>query len=227
MTTHSRLVVVASIVVLGWTSPALGQVFDLQDSGDDPYSRGYFSVLGGRLLDDPESAVFGVEFGERVTGIFDAFLNFTFAKDVMTPRMRLHLQEASAAWTEATGTPWEFTGRDRGLSVTYGGKLLLPRESPVRAYFGLGAGGMWLRRRIVEQSLGEITRDFSRQYGATDGNVGVGGTYSLKPLAEAIVGVSAGVNRLYVDVSVRRRRTFRTEERIDYTQFAAAAGFRF
>jgi hypothetical protein len=84
-----------------------------------------------------------------------------------------------------------------------------------------------LRRRIAEDTLGEITREYSRQYGATDGIVGVGGTYALKPLGDVMVGASAGVGRFHADVSFHRIRAFRTSERLDYKQVNLALGVRF
>jgi hypothetical protein len=223
-----RLAVLATLLATLWAMPAHAQVFDLDDDGEDElYSRGYLSVNFGRTIEDPQDVVVGAEFGERIVDWVDAYLNFSWVRDITTSEQQLRLQEASAAWTLATNRPWLFTGQDQGLTLTYGAKALFPRGSPVRAFAGVGAGGLWIRREITEATLGEITREYSRTYGETDQNVGIGGSYALKPLVEFSVGVSAGAGRLYADVSYKRRRAFRTETRIDFDQFTGSVGVRF
>ena len=227
MKIHYRLALLVTLLTLAYAAPARAQIFDLGDPEDVPYSRGYISVAGGATVKEPREAVAAVEFGERINDLFEAYLNFTYARDIMLPRMRQHLDNASAAWTQATGTPYSFTGRDQGLTLTYGGRFLFPTGSPVRVYAGAGFGGIWIRRSITEATIGDVTRDFGRVYGETDGNVGVGGSYSLKPQGEAVVGVALGAGRLYADFAVRRRRVFKTEERLDYQHFTASLGVRF
>jgi hypothetical protein len=214
------------VVVIAMTSPALCQ--DAPAPLNPP--RAYLSALGGAAVNmdfERPAAAFAVEYGERVHQDVLAYANFGYVHDLMSARMQNNLDLASDALSAATGLPWEFTGRDRGLAFTMGGKFLIPADMKFRPYVGGGLGVLNLKRRITERDLGDYTELFYPTTGLNDAVIDGGLTSTTKPLAEVMLGVSGAMGRTYIDVAYRYRRAFNSYEPIEFSQVTLGVGVTF
>ena len=217
-----RMISVSAVAALLSAAPALAQQSELE-----PFSRAYVSVLGGATLDGKVTPVFAGEYGERVSKHVLGYANVTFFNDLMSPTMRDNLVAASALLNVVHNSSYRFSGRDRGLSVTFGAKVSPVTSGTVRPYVGLGFGTLTLRRSVTEESLGDVTTSFAEEFGVSDGNIDSTATSSTKPMGEATAGVNVVVGRTYVDFNYRFRKAFHTVQSIDVSQFSAGVGVRF
>jgi opacity protein-like surface antigen len=165
---------------------------------------------------------FAAEYGEKVTRNSQAYVNFNYFDDVMTNQMRDNLAAAAASIKAITGVSRSFSGRDRGLAFTAGGKY--QPGTRVRPYIGAGAGGFNIERTITEGALGDVSLAFAEQTSYGDGIFTPGFTNATKPLAEAIAGIGFVTGNMYMDVGYRYRHVFHTATDIDLSQVAIGIG---
>jgi len=210
------------IVIAAFVSPAFAQ-----QKAIDPFSKIYVSALAGATVGAQDSAIFGVEYGERMDDHVTAFANLTWFDDLMTDRMRSNLARASAMLAASTGSAWTLQGRDPGLAFTVGAKVTGALGSNVRPYVGAGAGAVNLRRKITEPALGDVTESFIKVFGLSDGNIDSTSSSVTKPLAEALAGINFVAGRTYVDFAYRYRHAFHLVEPINFSQVSAGVGVRF
>ena len=209
------------LVVLALSSPASGQ-----DGPDGPPAR-YLTGIGGAAFSvefEEPTAMFAVEYGERVHTDVQAYANLSYVTDLMSERMQQNLVLAGETLTVLDGILWEFEGRDRGMAFTVGGKFLMPITARFRPYVGGGLGILNLKRRISERDLGDVTDGFYGLTGLNDGVMDAGATSATKPLAEILVGFGGAAGRTYVDIAYRYRRAFHSFEPIEFGQLTFGVG---
>jgi hypothetical protein len=174
------------------------------------------------------SPALSVEFGDHVARDVQVYVTAGYHDNLMSADARTELEMAGAELTAFTGTPWNFTGRDRGRSFVVGGKYLVPTSSTFRPYVGLGIGAINLKRTILEQSRGDITAAYLTEFAPADGVVDPTQTDTTKPLGEITAGVGVVVGRAYFDFGYRFRKAFHNVNRpLEFSQFGASAGFKF
>ena len=209
------------VLVLAAATPALCQ---------DQTVRAYVVAAGGTALNNdferPATAV-AVEYGERVHRDVQAYVAFGYVENLMSERMRGNLDLAGMELSQSTGVPWEFHGRDRGLTFTVGGKYLLPANRAFRPYVGGGLGVLNLKRRITERDLGDVSGTFFDLTGRNDGIIDAGATSVTRPLAEIILGAGGAAGRAYFDIAYRDRKAFHAFENIAFSQVTAGVGVAF
>ena len=190
--------------------------------------RGYLIGGGGLSIGLPEmSAMLSAEAAENVRPDIQVYLTATFYDDVMSEEARDMLAAASAAMTSATGTTWEFSGRDKARSVSLGVKYLVPTASGVRPYIGGGFGVINLRRVITEQRLGTVTDAYLAQFGAPDGLIDPTQSNTNRPMGELAGGVGFVVRRAYVDFGFRYRTVFHSPGQVNLSQAGVSLGLKF
>jgi opacity protein-like surface antigen len=190
--------------------------------------RGYMTGSMGASFGDSTAATFGVEYGEAINRRVQAYAAFQYFDDLLIDAARDDLALLGSQLTAATGVPWSFTGRDRGLSFSGGAKYVLAESSNTRPYIGGGPGVLNIQRSITERDLGEVSDAVISVFGAPDGVIDPTRMSTFKPMVEFIAGVgfSSG-RRTYVDVGYRFRKVFRSRERFDFSQFTVGVGMRF
>jgi opacity protein-like surface antigen len=196
-------------------------------SGNDPLRdaplRRYVAAFGGAATIGSETnATIGGEYGESVTRNSQAYANLTYFDNVMTDRMRDNLVAASDYIRLLTGDTRTFSGRDRGLAFSAGGKYVVGTR--VRPYIGAGAGAIRIQRTISENSLGDVTVAFAQQTGFGDGVVSAGDVKATKPLVEALAGVGFVTRNAYIDIGYRYRRAFHSATTLDFSQVTIGIG---
>ena len=167
-----KLVYSLAFVVLAMTSsPALAQ----EPSGNNPPLRRYIAAFGGVAdIGSETTPTFAGEFGESLTQNAQAYATFSYFDNVMTDQMRDNLIAAADYVEQITGVQRTFSGRDRGLALTAGGKYVF--GTSVRPYVGAGAGGIEISRTITEATLGDVSQAFATRPGLGDGVVNAGST---------------------------------------------------
>jgi hypothetical protein len=214
-----------SLVLLALAVPARGQ-----DAWSSAPPRGYLTASGGAAFDTnfehPATSV-AVEYGERLHRDVQAYAMFSYVENLMSTRMRSNLTEAGITFTQATGVPWEFRGRDRGLALTVGGKFLMPIAASFRPYVGGGLGVLNLRRRISERDLGDVSESFVLLTGLNDGVIDADRVSATKPLGEVVLGAGGAAGRAYFDIAYRYRKAFHSFEQIHFSQVTAGVGLAF
>lgn len=210
------------LMALALSSSALAQ-----DRPAQPPTKRYMTGFGGAAVninfEHPATAV-GAEYGERVHRDVFAYVALNYVDNLMSERARNNVVLAGEALTAATGVPWEFNGRDRGLAFAMGAKFMLPADMRVRPYAGAGFGMINLKRRINERDLGDVTDTFYDLTGLTDGIIDAGQTSITKPMAEVLLGLGGAVGRTYVDVAYRYRRGFHSFDEIEFSQLTFGVG---
>ena len=197
-----------------------------QDAGPMTASpRAYFTGIGGAAFnlefDDP-SPSFAAEYGERVHRDVYAYANFRYIDNLMTDFMRAELQRVSV-----DGGP-SYSGRDRALTFTLGAKYLFPGTRRFRPYFGGGLGLLNLKRRITEQTLGDVSESFFAMTGVNDGVIDAGATAATTAMADVMVGFAGALaNRTYLDVAFKYGTSFHRAERVDFGQVTLGIGVAF
>jgi hypothetical protein len=189
--------------------------------------HGYIIVFAGGAVSDTTTPTFGVEIGEHVTRQVQAYLTLTYFDNLIRDEAVSALDALAADLTATTGLPWQFDGRDRGLALSVGGKYLFSTDGAARPYIGGAAGFVNLKRTIHEIDLGDVTEDILETYGAPDGGIDPMQSSTFKPMLEAAPGVSFVNGRLYVDVSYRFRKIFRSREPFYVSEVHVGVGMGF
>jgi opacity protein-like surface antigen len=149
-------------------------------------------------------------------------VNLSYFDNVMADQMQDNLASAAASIMAITGVNRSFSGRDRGLAFTAGGKY--QPGTRVRPYIGAGAGALHIERTITEGTLGDVSLEFAQQTWYGDGIVSSGSTTAIKPLAEVVAGVGFVTRNMYIDVGYRYRRVFHTATDVDLSQVGVGIG---
>ena len=191
-----------------------------------PAERGYLIGGGGASFGPQTASTFGVEIGEKMGPVLQAYVAFSYFDDLMPDEARSNLVLAAQHLEALTLTPWDFHGRDRGRAFTAGAKVALP--GTVRPYVGGGVGAMNLKRVVTERYLGNVTESFRAQFGTTGDVLDSSQASTTKPRVEAAAGVGLIAGRAYLDVGYRYRRAFHAfEGTFDFSQFTVSAGIAF
>ena len=192
-----------------------------------PLERGYMTAAAGASFSDRRAATFAVEIGEDINRRAQAYAAFTYFDDLFNDRAVSDLANLANVLSIVKGGSWEFSGHDRGLAFSGGGKYLLSRGPRVRPYVGGGPGVMNIKRTITERSLGDVSDPVLLVYGAPDGVIDASKKSTFKPMAEFVAGVGFATGRTYVDVGYRFRKVFRSSEPFSFAQFNAGVGMKF
>ncbi len=190
-------------------------------------AHGYIVAFAGGAVSDTTTQTFGVELGEHITRRVQAYLTLTYFDNVIRDETVAALDALAADLTASTGVPWQFDGRDRGMTFSVGGKYLFSTDGAARPYIGGAAGVMNVKRIINEVDLGNVTEDIIGLYGSLDGQIDPEKTSTFKPMLEAAPGVSFVNGRLYVDVGVRFRRIFRYSDPVYVSEVHVGVGMGF
>jgi len=191
--------------------------------------RGYLIGGGGASIATTNpSVMLSAEIAENMTRAIQAYMSVGFYDNIMSDVSRDQLAQVGSALTSITGTPWVFTGRDRGRSFTFGAKVLVPATASVHPYVGGGFGALNVRRTIHEQSRGNVTQAFLAQFGSPDAVVNPRDTDTTHPMGEVAAGVGVVVRKAYIDFGYRYRKAFHTaNQSFDISQVGAAVGVKF
>ena len=202
--------------------PALCQ--DRTDAApSDPFSlQRYVSASAGFASVGANTGTFAAEYGDRVTRNSLAYANLSYFDNLMTDEMRDHLAAAASSITAITWVNRSFSGRDRGIAFTAGGKY--QPGTRVRPYVGGGAGAIWIKRTVTERTLGDVSLQLAPLAWYGDGLVSTGSTDATRPLGEVVGGVGFVTRNMYIDVGYRFRRVFRTATDVDLSQVAVGIG---
>ena len=202
--------------------PALCQERTESAPADTFLLQRYLSASTGMASFGSNTVTFAVEYGEKVTRNSQAYANFSYFNNVMTDKVRDNLAAAAAGITAITGESRSFSGRDRGMAFTAGGKYQPGRR--VRPYIGAGAGAFNVERTITDGSLGDVSLGFAEQPWFWGGAVPAGSTSATKPLAEAVAGIGFVTRNMYIEVGYRYRHLFHTATDINLSQVAVGIG---
>jgi hypothetical protein len=186
--------------------------------------RGYVSALAGATIDPGTTPVVSIEYGEDVRRSVQAYVTFTYFDDLMTPTLRDDLARTAASLATITSSPWQFSGRDRGLAFVAGAKYLIGPPA-VRPYVGAALGAINVKRTIIERTRGNLATAL-----ANDFNVGdpvLASRAVTGPLVEAAVGLGLSAHSTYVDIGYRYRRAFRFTDDLRVSQVSVGIGYRF
>jgi opacity protein-like surface antigen len=189
--------------------------------------RGYMTASAGAAFGDQRSPTFGLEIGERMGRRAQAYVAFTYFDDLFSDRAASDLVDLANYLERVTGTPYEFTGRDRGLAFSGGARYLISRGPTFRPYVGGGPGILNIQRTITDRMLGDVTDPVIGLYGAPDGAADRSKISSFKPTAEFLAGIGIAAGRTYVDVGYRYRKVLRTADAFDFSQVNVGVGMRF
>jgi hypothetical protein len=216
---------ITSVIALGLM--ATGTSFAQQTAAPGPVpQRGYISANVGAVSAPPTAAGFSVEYGDNVHRNAQGYVSLAYFDNIMGQDLRDELVTLGQDLSSTTGTPWQFTGRDRGVSLTAGGKYLVGSGS-VRPYVGGGAGVLSIRRTVTEVRQGNVTAAVFNDFAVGNQELATAPASITKPMAEAIFGVGIVKGSTYIDVGYRYRRAFRLGESLDFSQFGAGIGFKF
>jgi hypothetical protein len=190
--------------------------------------RGSVSVFSGFefVLDGGADVLIAAEYGEHVTPDVQAYVAFTYFEDLMSPGVQDEVADLSAGLGVLTGTPWDLTARDRGVSLVGGAKVFGSRGSRARPYFGAGAGVLNLRRTIREARVGDVTTAVFNDFGVGQAELAVGS--QTVPVVELLGGLGYFAARnTYIEIGYRYRRPFRLTDGLHMSQISAGIGYRF
>jgi opacity protein-like surface antigen len=196
-------------------------------SGAGAPQRGYVSAGTGVTLGTDRAATFAVEYADNLGRQVQAYANFSYFDNVINDATRDELRSLAGLMAGLTGSPWEFSGRDRGVAFVAGGKVLVPTGTSVRPYVGAGAGALNVKRTITERTRGDLTSAVISDLGFTDGAFNTADASTTKPMIEGIVGVGIVAGHTYVDVGYRYRKAFHFAAPLDFGQFSVGVGYRF
>ncbi len=200
-------IAIVSVAAVTCATPALAQN---REAPAPRWARGYLIAGASALVSNPVSPVFSTEIAERVTSDIQVYVAFTYYDNLMSDETQAELDDVSTQLSFATGTSWDFEGRDRGRSFTAGAKYLLPTATPLRPFVGAGIGVINLRRTISEQSRGNLTAAYVSQFGSSYGMVDVSQTNTNRPLGEFTAGVAMVVRKAYIQFDYRFGKPFHT-----------------
>ena len=188
--------------------------------------RGYISVNAGAVSAPPTDAGFGVEYGDNVHRNAQAYVSLAYFENLMGQDLRDELVTLGQNLSSTTGTTWNFSGRDRGVGLTAGGKFLVGAES-IRPYIGGGAGVLSIRRTVTEARQGNVTAAVFNDFSIGDGELAAAPASLTRPMVEAILGVGIVKGSTYFDVGYRYRRVFRLSDGLDFSHLAVGIGYKF
>lgn len=190
--------------------------------------RGYLIGGGGASIEPNRSASISAEIAENVHPNIQIYANAAYYDNLLSDASRNQLTAVAQALTVATGTPWEFSGRDRGRSFSFGAKFV-KSTGGFRPYVGTGIGAINLRRTVIERFRGNLTESFLAEFGSADGVVDVKLTNTNKPMGEIAAGVGVVVGRRgYVDFGYRYRKAFHAPgQSFNISNVGVAAGVKF
>src|SRR5688572_19374830 len=75
----------------------------------------YLSVSGGGTFGPQTSTLLAGEFGDRIHRNVDAYVTLSYHENLMDRNFQDDLTSLGDALTEVTNTPWQLSGRDRGV----------------------------------------------------------------------------------------------------------------
>jgi hypothetical protein len=178
----------------------------------------------------PTEGVFSVEYGDDVDENAQAYIAVSYLENLMRQDLRDELTSLGVRLTGITGNRLEFSGRDRGIALTAGGKYVIGAvTNTFRPYVGAGGGIINVRRIITEARLGQVTTAVFNDFLVGDPALSVVSANEgiTRPLAEAVAGIGITAGHTYVDVAYRFRRAFRLEPSLDFSQVTVGVGYRF
>lgn len=188
--------------------------------------RGHVAANAGATLETRTTPVFGVEYAEPIGRYAQGYVALTYFDDLTTEASREELRNLGSVLSSLTGSPWEFSARDRGIAFAAGAKFLVPTGTGIRPYVGGGAGAIKITRTITERTRGNLTDAVIRE-GLTDASFSSVNASATKPMVEGIVGVGIAAGHTYVDVGYRYRKAFHFAAPLDFGQFAVGVGYKF
>lgn len=221
-----KSIVLVPVLLLAMSASALAQPGVPANPDDD----GYVAAFAGAVSGPPTEPLFAVEYAENVGRRAQAYVSLGYVDNLMTEDTRDAVMRLGADWlAPLTGVPqsqWSFSGRDRAITLTAGGKYIAGTGS-VRPYVGAGAGVINLKRTITEARLGEVTQAVFNDFGVGSPELSLAPRGTTRPLGEIVAGVGFAAGHTYVDVGYRYRRAFRFAEDLDFSQFSVGVGYRF
>jgi hypothetical protein len=191
-----------------------------------PLDNGYMTAAMGASFSDTRAATFGVEIAETLHPRVQAYAAFNYFDNLFNDQASSDLVGLASYLTRITGDPWQFSGRDRGLSFSGGAKYLLSQGPTFRPYVGGGPGVLNLQRTITERTLGDVSDPVLVVFGAPDGFIEASEESTFRAMAEFVAGVGMAHGRTYVDVGYRYRKVFHVES-FSFSQFTVGVGMRF
>jgi opacity protein-like surface antigen len=191
-----------------------------------PLDNGYMTAAMGASFSDTRAATFGVEIAETLHPRVQAYAAFNYFDNLFNDQASSDLVDLASYLTRITGDPWQFSGRDRGLSFSGGAKYLLSQGPTFRPYVGGGPGVLNLQRTITERTLGDVSDPVLVVFGAPDGFIEASEQSTFRAMAEFVAGVGMAHGRTYVDVGYRYRKVFHVES-FSFSQFTVGVGMRF
>lgn len=214
---------ICSLVFIGSLATAAPALCQESASADPAAMQRYLAAVGGAAnVDSNTTGTIAGEYGESIGRHAQAYANFTYFDNVMTQQMRDNLDAAADSIEQITGTSRSFSGRDRGLAFTVGGKFTIGTR--VRPYVGGGFGGININRTITEATLGDVSLAFAAQPELGDGVMSAGFVSTTKPLGEIAAGIGFVNRYTYVDIGYRYRRAFHTPSTINFSQVTVGIG---
>ena len=214
-----KSILLGLVLLLGFSAPSLCQSI----STDQP-QRGYVAVDAGAILRSPTKPVFAAEYGENMGQHALAYVNLAYYDNIIRPTTADALTSLGTGLTATTGSTFQFSGRDRGVAVTGGGKYLPKKTGVLRPYIGGGAGIISLRRTISERRLGNVTDAIFNDYGIGEADL-TGPDSVTKPLGEIVGGIGFAAGPTYIEAGYRYRRVFGLDK-YDFSQLTAGIGYR-
>ena len=191
-----------------------------------PLDNGYMTAAMGASFSDTRAATFGIEIAETLHPRVQAYAAFNCFDNLFNDQASSDLVDLASYLTRITGDPWQFSGRDRGLSFSGGAKYLLSQGPTFRPYVGGGPGVLNLQRTITERTLGDVSDPVLVVFGAPDGFIEAREESTFRAMAEFVAGVGMAHGRTYVDVGYRYRTVFHVES-FSFSQFTVGVGMRF
>jgi opacity protein-like surface antigen len=188
--------------------------------------RGYVSAIAGATFATETSPAFAVEYAEHIGAHVQGYATLSYFDNLVGNATLDDVQRIGATLTLATGSPWAFEVRDKGVAFVAGAKFLIPTRTGIRPYVGAGAGAIKVTRTITEQFRGDLTPAVIGE-GLTDPAFSAENFSATKPIVEGVAGVAIAAGHAYVDVGYRYRKAFHFATPLDFGQFSIGVGYRF
>jgi opacity protein-like surface antigen len=192
-----------------------------------PPQRGYVTAVTGMTFQAETAATFAAEYGENIGRNIQAYATFSYFDNLTTTGTRDDLNTLGNVLESLTGTPWNFTARDKGVAFIVGGKFLVPTHSGIRPYIGGGAGALNIKRTITSPTVGDVTNYLASEFGLTQAPLTSSEVDATKPIAEMTTGVGVVAGQVFIDVGYRYRKAFHFAETLDFSQFCVGIGMKF
>ncbi len=222
---RTSLVTVAMLLVF-LASPASVLAQDADPNPAPALQRGSIVAIIGASTAETRSSMVGLEIVDRVSDVVQAYAMFSYHDNVLRQEDAATLAQIAERLSAGTGLPVAFQARDRALGLTGGVKIGVPIRAQVRPYAGGGFGFLDIGRTISEATLGDVTTQFTSEFGAVGGAVSASKTSTTHPMAEALGGVAFGVGRGLIDVGYRYRKVFQAGTPFTFSQVQAGVGMR-